>query len=63
MTETKNAVTGQQDETEMVLVPRKPTAEMLKDGWYCIHDENTEGAWTAMIEAWEKSKSQSTEKY
>jgi hypothetical protein len=47
---TENTVTGQ---CEMVMVPRRPTAEMLKAGWYEANDENAAGVWRDMIEAWE----------
>jgi hypothetical protein len=42
-------------EEEMVLVPRRPTEEMLKAGWYEANDENAAGVWRDMIEAWELS--------
>lgn len=45
-------MTGQR-ENEFVLVPRKPTAAMIKAGWYEAHDENAAGTWRDMIEAWE----------
>jgi len=38
----------------MILVPRTPTAEMLKDGWYGAHEEDATAVWRLMIEAWER---------
>ena len=48
-------MTGQQQEQEMVLVPRHPTKEMLEAGWYEAHDEDAAGCWREMILAWESS--------
>ncbi len=46
-------MTGQ--DKDFVLVPRKPTPEMLAAGWYEAHDENAEGVWRDMIAAYEGS--------
>jgi hypothetical protein len=46
----EDAMTGQ---SEYVLVPREPTPAMLKAGWYEAHDEDAEGVWRVMIEAYE----------
>ena len=50
-------MTGQQNE-DFVLVPRKPTPEMLKAGWADAHDEDAAGVWASMIEEWESSRKQ-----
>lgn len=42
-------------EPEMVLVPRKPTKEMLEAAWAAAHAENAAEVWQEMIEAWEKA--------
>lgn len=49
-----STVTGQQQ--EMVLVPRKPTKEMLDAAWAESNEENAEGVWRDMLEAWELSR-------
>ncbi len=46
-------MTGQK--AEYVLVPRNPTKEMIDAGWYEAQDENAEGTWRDMIEAYELS--------
>jgi hypothetical protein len=46
----EDAVTGQ---PEFILVPRVPTIEMLKAGWYEAHDEDAAGVWREMIKTWE----------
>ena len=51
------AVTGQQ-EKEMVLVPRKPTSEMLRAGWASANEEDAAGVWRDMIEVWESASKQ-----
>ena len=48
-------MTGQQEDEGFILVPRKPTEEMLKMGWYGAHDEDAQATWDLMIEAWESS--------
>ncbi len=40
-------------ETEMVLVPRQPTKEMLDAAYLDAHDEDAAGVWASMIEAWQ----------
>jgi len=50
MTQTENAVTGQDD---MVLVPRKPTPAMIEAAWAEALGENAEGVWREMIAACE----------
>lgn len=47
------AVTGQQE--EMVLVPRKPTAEMLEAAWASALEEDAAGVWKSMIREWEST--------
>lgn len=39
-------------EPEMVLVPRKPTKEMLEAAWADALAEDAEGVWKSMIEAY-----------
>ena len=41
----EDAVTGQ---SEFVLVPRVPTREMLKAGWYEANEENAASVWRDM---------------
>ena len=48
---------GQADETEMVLVPRVPTKEMLEAAWGAARFEDAEGVWAAMVQAWVNSSS------
>ena len=48
--ENKDAVTGQ---CEMVLVPRKPTKEMLEAAYYAAEDEDAAGVWEHMIAAYQ----------
>jgi hypothetical protein len=43
--------------TEMVLVPRKPTAEMLEAAWASALNEDAQGVWNSMIQAWLNSSS------
>ena len=52
MTEDTNTVTGQCD---MILVPRKPTAEMLEAAWADALAEDAAGVWEAMIQAYAES--------
>jgi hypothetical protein len=47
-----DAVTVQSD---MVLVPRRPTAEMLHAGWASANEEDAAGVWRDMIEEWEST--------
>lgn len=42
---------------EMVLVPRRPTREMIEAAYWAALDEDAEGVWRHMIEAWLQSKS------
>lgn len=39
--------------TEFVLVPRKPTAEMLREAWADAQNEDAAGVWETMIAAYE----------
>ena len=41
---------------EMVLVPRKPTKEMIEAAYWDANDENAAGVWESMIEAWLSSQ-------
>jgi hypothetical protein len=43
---------------DMVWVPRKPTADMLKAEWFEANEENAVGVWRDMIEAWKSSSQQ-----
>ena len=47
---------GQAVTDELVLVPRKPTQEMLKAAWADALAEDAEGVWNSMIEAYENSR-------
>jgi hypothetical protein len=40
------------DEREMVLVPRIPTAEMIEEAWAAALAEDAEQVWRVMIETW-----------
>jgi hypothetical protein len=42
------------EQNEFVLVPRKPTPEMLEAAWAYIRDEDGPGVWSAMISAYEE---------
>ncbi len=42
----------EKDQPEMILVPRKPTKEMLKAAFDDAHDEDAAGVWNSMVEAW-----------
>jgi len=53
-------MTGQ-EENELVLVPRKPTKEMLDAAWAYEFAEDAAGVWAAMIEQYEKSSRQKRE--
>jgi hypothetical protein len=46
----------QDKDQEMVLVPRKPTAEMLKAAWADALAEDAAGVWSSMIEEWLKHR-------
>ena len=48
-------------ETEMVLVPRRPTKEMIEAAWATALDENAAGVWESMIQAWLTSRSGKSE--
>jgi hypothetical protein len=50
---------GPADETEMVLVPRVPTKEMIEAAWAAALNENAGGVWRAMIDAWIESEKRS----
>jgi hypothetical protein len=45
----------------MVLVPRRPTKEMIEAAYWAALDENAAGVWARMIEAWLQSKSGNSE--
>lgn len=49
-----NIPTGEkpEDEQEMVLVPRKPSKEMLEAAWAHALAEDAEGVWRSMISCW-----------
>jgi hypothetical protein len=49
----EDAVTGQQ--AEYILVPRKPTKEMLEAAWADALGEDAAGVWKAMIDNWESA--------
>jgi hypothetical protein len=51
------AVTGQQ-KSDYILVPRKPTSEMLAAAWADALGEDAAGVWRSMIEKWESSSKQ-----
>lgn len=42
---------------EMVLVPRKPTKEMLEAAWADALAEDAGGVWKSMVENWLQSQS------
>lgn len=47
---------------EMVLVPRRPTKEMIDAAFYSATDEDAAGVWDDMIKAWlQQSKSGKSE--
>jgi hypothetical protein len=46
-------VTGQRE--DYVLVPRKPTKEMIEAAWADALAEDAEGVWRSMIEQYESS--------
>ena len=48
-------------ETEMVLVPRSPTKEMIEAAYYAALDEDAAGVWEAMIKRWIQSSSGKSE--
>ena len=48
-------VEPQEPQAEYVLVPRRPTKEMLEAAWAYALDEDAEGAWKAMIREHEAS--------
>ena len=43
---------GHEDETDMILVPRKATKEMIDAAWAAALAEDAEGVWESMINAW-----------
>lgn len=45
-------MSGKDENTEMVLVPRKPTKEMLDAAWSCALAEDASGVWESMIVKW-----------
>jgi hypothetical protein len=42
--------------TDMVLVPRVPTKEMIDNAWAAATAESAPDVWKDMIEAWEQSR-------
>jgi hypothetical protein len=52
-----DAVTGQS--SDYVLVPRKPTPEMIEAAYWSAFGEDAEGVWGDMIRAYESSNSNS----
>ncbi len=40
---------------EYVMVPREPTAQMLRDAWADANDEDAAGVWRSMIASYEGS--------
>jgi hypothetical protein len=50
------------EEPEMVLVPRRPTEEMLEATYWSATDEDAAGVWEDMIKVWlQQSKSGKSE--
>ena len=45
-----------QEYSDMVMVPRKPTAEMLEAAWMDALAEDAAGVWETMIETWISSE-------
>ena len=43
---------SQQNESDMVLVPRRPTKEMIEAAFWAASDEDAAGVWKAMVNAW-----------
>lgn len=50
------SVTPDERTSEMLVVPRHPTKEMVAAAWASALDENAAGVWEAMITAWLHSK-------
>ena len=44
------------NQTEMVMVPRFPTKEMLDAAYWDANDEDAAGVWKSMIAAWLSSQ-------
>jgi hypothetical protein len=49
-------MTTNNEDQEMVLVPRIPTKAMLDAAYYEAMDENAEGVWEKMIGAWNQER-------
>lgn len=43
------------DEQEMILVPRRPTQEMVDAAYGAAHSEDAEAVWEKMVERWLQS--------
>jgi hypothetical protein len=43
---------AKEDEVEMILVPHRPTKEMLEAAWADALAEDAAGVWNSMIEEW-----------
>lgn len=50
---------GSAETTEMVLVPRTPTKEMLEAAWADALGEDAVGVWRSMIDCWVQSSGNS----
>jgi hypothetical protein len=42
----------EQETAEMILLPRHPTKAMIEAAYYAALNEDAEGVWEKMIEAW-----------
>lgn len=47
-----NANISKKEDAELVLVPRRPTKEMIEEAWADAMAEDAEAVWTRMIETW-----------
>jgi hypothetical protein len=45
-------MSDQSKEQEMILVPRRPTKEMLDAAYWPNIDDDIEGLWEAMVDCW-----------
>lgn len=46
----------EENQTEMVLVPRHPTKEMIEAAWADALGEDAKGVWGSMIDHWLKQR-------
>lgn len=53
--EGSSSTTSHEDNSEMVLVPRHPTKEMIEAAWADALAEDARGVWEEMIKAWIQS--------